>query len=247
MRAWVLAVALVICAARAAWALDVPPLEGRVNDRASVMSAEERTVLDGRLRAFEEKSGRQFAVLTIPTLAGDDLEGFSIRVVEEWKLGRKGQDNGLLLLVVSADRKVRIEVGYGLEGQITDALSSRVIREVIAPEFRKNRYGPGIAQAMDALMRAAAGETALPELKESAGRSSIAATLPILFFFIPIFVLVALSALIRAVSRGGRRGIGTAAAFWAATSGWSSGGGGDGGGFSGGGGDFGGGGASGGW
>src|SRR6185312_5240110 len=113
-------------------ALDVPEFSGRVVDRANILG-DARARIDAKLAAHEQQSGQQFAVLTVPSLEGDALEPFSIRVVEAWKLGKKGKDDGLLLLVVPDDKKVRIEVGYGLEGDVTDALSSRVIRNVIGP------------------------------------------------------------------------------------------------------------------
>ncbi|HMJ10908.1 MAG TPA: TPM domain-containing protein, partial [Polyangiaceae bacterium] len=122
------------------WALEVPALTGRVVDRAEVLEPEAEQRISALLEAHEKASGQQFAVLTVPSLEGDALEDFSIRVVESWKLGKKAKDDGLLLLVVAKDRKVRIDVGYGLEGDITDAVSARVIREVITPAFRRSDY-----------------------------------------------------------------------------------------------------------
>ena len=119
-------------------ALDVPALTGRVVDRADVLPPDAEQRITALLEAHERGSGQQFAVLTVPSLEDDPIEDFSIRVVEAWKLGKKGKDDGLLLLVVPKDRKVRVEVGYGLEGDVTDAVSARVIREVIQPAFRRN-------------------------------------------------------------------------------------------------------------
>jgi uncharacterized protein len=113
--------------------------------------------LEQKLAAHEKATGQQFALLTIPSLEGDPLEDFSIRVVESWKLGKKGKDDGLLLLVVAADRKLRIETGYGLEGAITDAYSARVIRNTLSPAFREKAYAAGIERAFDALIARAGG------------------------------------------------------------------------------------------
>ena len=101
---------------------------------------------DSTLKAHEKASTQQFAVLTIPSLEGDPIEDFSIRTVEAWKLGTKAEDNGLLLLVAKEDRKMRIEVGYGLEGEVTDLLSSRIINDVMKPAFRQGDFGGGFDQ-----------------------------------------------------------------------------------------------------
>src|SRR6185436_3359338 len=105
-------------------------------DIAEMLSPTAEQQLEQKLSAYENNSQHQFALLTIDSLEGDALEDFSIRTVEAWKLGKKGKDDGLLLLVVERDRKLRIEVGYGLEGDITDAVSARVIRNVLGPALR---------------------------------------------------------------------------------------------------------------
>ena len=241
-------------------ALEVPALEGRVNDRAGVLSGEARQRLERELEQYQQKSGHQFALLTLKSLEGDPLEDFSMRVVERWKLGDKARDNGLLLLVVTRDRKVRVEVGYGLEGTITDALSSRVIRNVIAPAFRKGDYEGGIERAFEALMAADFGGKV--DIPEAAPVTSPRGAPPIGIVGIVLLLLifgpfVAAGAFL---SRGASRGYGRRRGGWDS---WSAGGfggggfgggsfgggsfGGGGGGFSGGGGSFGGGGASGSW
>jgi uncharacterized protein len=218
-----------------AWALAVPPLQGRVNDTAGLLSAAERSALEQRLEAFEQKTRHQFALLTIPTLDGDPIEDFSIRVAEAWKLGDAKQDDGLILLVAVNDRKVRVEVGYGLEGDIPDALAGRVIREVIAPRFRQGQHAEGIAEAFSVLTKAAGGEgTVLPERK---ARQEKGPSLPGI-----LAGLVVLGLLFFGRGRGG--GLLLGAMLGSAL---SSRGGGGGGGFRGRGGGFGGGGASGGW
>src|SRR5437870_2248609 len=134
-------------------ALDVPPLRSRVNDLAGMLPPEKTQQLEEQLRQFEEQTSHQIAVLTIPSLEGDTLEDFSIRVAENWNIGRKGFDNGAILLIVRDDRKLRIEVGYGLEGVMPDAIASRIIREVIVPRFRDNDFGDGIEAGVDAIMK----------------------------------------------------------------------------------------------
>jgi uncharacterized protein len=249
-----------------AFAREVPPLEGRVNDRAGVLSPDARQQLEQKLAHYEQSSGHQFVVLTLKTLSGDVLEDFSIRVAQAWKLGKKGKDDGLLLLVVTDDRKARVEVGYGLEGNITDAFSSRVIRNLLAPAFRKGDYAGGIDQGLSALMVAASdGQVELPDsaAREPRRQPSPGGVLGAIVAFLalgPLFI--GLFVALRLMNRSGRgHGFGGPAA-WSSHS-WSSGYGGyggggfgggsrgggfgGGGGFSGGGGSFGGGGASGSW
>jgi uncharacterized protein len=143
-------------------ALEVPPLRGRVNDYAQLLPQERARALEAELEKFERETGHQVAVLTIPSLQGDSLEDFSIRVAETWKIGKKGFDNGAILLVARDDRKLRIEVGYGLEGVLPDAIASRIIREVITPRFRTGDYGGGIEAGINSILKVTRGET-LPE------------------------------------------------------------------------------------
>lgn len=131
--------------------LEVPKLTGRINDQANLLSTEQRQQLDDFLMSYERQTSNQLAVLIIPSLAGDSLEDFSIRVVEKWQLGQKGKNNGLLLLIALQERKIRFEVGYGLEPKITDAFSGELIREVLAPAFRENRFYDGIYSALYAI------------------------------------------------------------------------------------------------
>ncbi|HSE89959.1 MAG TPA: TPM domain-containing protein [Candidatus Binatia bacterium] len=145
-----------------AMALDVPPLRGRINDYAGLIPTDRARALEERLARFEAETGHQIAVFTIPSLKGDSLEDFSIRVAETWKIGKKGFDNGAILLVARDDRRLRIEVGYGLEGVMPDAIASRIIREVITPRFRSGDYAGGIEAGVDAILKITKGET-LPE------------------------------------------------------------------------------------
>jgi len=167
-------------------AVDVPPLRGQVNDYASLLSPATVQSLGGELAAFEQSDSTQIVVLTIPSLEGQNLEQYSIGVVERWQIGQKGKDNGVLLLVVKNDRKVRIEVGRGLEDKLTDLVSGRIIRNEISPAFRRGDFDAGVTGAVHAIMATVRGEyTAEPrDLRQ--GRKGAN---PI--FTLLIFVLVA--------------------------------------------------------
>jgi len=246
LRAVMVLGALACGAPSLARALDVPALRAHVNDYAGVLPADRSAALEAKLAAYEQRTGQQFALLTIDSLQGDAIEPFAIRVAEQWQLGNAKRDDGLVLIVVPKERKLRIEVGYGLEGNVPDAVAARVLREIITPAFQRGDYAGGIDAAFDALIRAASGQ-APPEPapatqpQRSVERSPLALLGPLLFF-----------ALLMLMSRGGRRGRG--GMMWlgpliGAGMGSLGGGrrGGGGGGFRGGGGGFGGGGASGGW
>lgn len=136
----------------------VPPLTARVTDLTGTLTAAELGALDGRLRDFERRKGSQIAVLMIPTTQPETIEQYSIRVAEAWKVGRAKIDDGVVLVVAKNDRKLRIEVGYGLEGAIPDAVAKRVVSDVIAPHFRTGDFYGGIAAGTDALMKLIEGE-----------------------------------------------------------------------------------------
>src|SRR5213593_2362799 len=134
-------------------ALEVPPPPTTfVTDKASVLSESDAHALNEKLAAFEQRSGAQFIIYIFPTLGDEALEDFTIRCAEKWKVGNKKYDNGIILFVFIKERKLRIEVGYGLEPTITDAFSSRVIREYIAPHFRSGDYAGGLNAAADAII-----------------------------------------------------------------------------------------------
>ena len=146
--AW-LAVAWIAFAAQAA---DVPYLTGRVVDTAEILKPETRKQLGEQLRQHEQKTTHQVAVLTVPTLDGESVEEYAVRVFEQWKLGQKGKDNGVLVLVVPQDRRMRIEVGYGLEGTLPDAIAARIIRNVMTPRFKDGDYDGGIVAGVNAIV-----------------------------------------------------------------------------------------------
>jgi uncharacterized protein len=155
---------LLACAAltRGAFALDVPYLSGRVNDEARLFDASAAASLEQTLKAYETRTGRQFVVLTIPSLENEPLEDYAIKVARTWKLGRKGKDDGVLLLVARDDHKVRIEVGYGLEGTLPDALAGRIIRDEMVPRFRGGDYAGGAAAGVASAIKALDGTYSPP-------------------------------------------------------------------------------------
>ena len=141
-----------------AWGLEPPAFHGYVNDYAHLLRPETVQLLDQALSDFDRSDSTQVAVLTIDSLAGDNLEDFSIRTAERWKIGQKGKDNGVLLLVVKNDRKLRIEVGRGLEGVLTDLLAGRIVDNVIRPLFKEGRYDEGVKAGVGAIIQACRGE-----------------------------------------------------------------------------------------
>ncbi|MFN3751695.1 MAG: TPM domain-containing protein [Thiobacillus sp.] len=162
LRAACLAGLLLAGAAFLAWAqIAVPELARRITDLTATLSAEQLAALENKLAAFEAEKGSQIAVLIVPTLAGEDIAAFGIRVAERWRIGRGKFDDGLILIVARDDRQMRIEVGYGLEGAIPDAIAKRVIAEVIAPRFRDGDFYGGLDAGLTQLMKLIEGE-ALP-------------------------------------------------------------------------------------
>lgn len=143
-----------------AWAeLEIPQLSQRVTDLTATLSNEQLTTLDTKLLAFEDKKGSQIAVLIVPTTRPEDIAQFSIRVAEAWKIGRKKIDDGVILLIAKNDRTLRLEVGYGLEGVIPDAIAKRIIAEIITPRFKEGDYFGGINAGVLQLMKLIEGES----------------------------------------------------------------------------------------
>ncbi|MBC7576641.1 MAG: TPM domain-containing protein [Tardiphaga sp.] len=159
--------ALLLCWGFAARAdVAVPALSGRVVDQTMTLSQAQQGALEGTLREFEARKGSQVAVLIVPTTAPESIEQFSIRVAEAWKIGRKKIDDGAILVVAKNDRKLRIEVGYGLEGALTDVTSRRIIDEVITPKFRAGDFAGGISDGIDRILKVIDGEL-LPAVASS--------------------------------------------------------------------------------
>ncbi len=233
-----------------------PPLSGRVVDAAHVLSADQSAALTAKLAALEAQSGRQLVVATIPDLQGYDIEDYGYRLGRAWGIGDKKANTGALLIVAPTEHRVRIEVGYGLEGTLTDGLSALIIAGQMTPRFKAGDIPGGIAAGTDALII----QLTLPadQARQIAAKASADAAnppqpsrrhqiVPALFWLLLFFVLF-----IRPAMRGGRGGGLGSMLFWGGLGGGFSGGGGGGdfgggSGFSGGGGSFGGGGASGSW
>jgi uncharacterized protein len=151
--------ALLLCWAFAAWAdVAVPPLSGRVVDQTGTLSSNDIASLTQTLKDFETRKGSQVAVLIVPTTAPETIEQYSIRVAEAWKIGRKKIDDGAILVVAKDDRKLRIEVGYGLEGALTDVTSKRIIDEVITPKFKSGNFAGGISDGVTRILGVIDGE-----------------------------------------------------------------------------------------
>ena len=261
---------LALCLASLALALDFPPLTGRVVDQANIMTAQSRTDLEAKLKELEDKSSIQLVVATVKSLQGSDVETYANGLFRSWKLGEAKKNNGVLLLIAPAEHKVRIEVGYGLEGTLTDALSSVIISSAIVPRFKTGDFSGGIERGVDGIVSVLSGDTAdwQPKVRvrsddaSSAINDLLVPLLPMLIFFVIWYLMssatgsrsgmsgAAGSRSGRAMRRGGRAII-IPGPTWG--SGWGGGigggglGGGFGGGFSGGGGWSGGGGASGSW
>jgi len=152
--------ALAACLAFAlpALAADVPFLTGRVVDEAKILSAAAKQNISQMSEQHEQATGNQVVVLTMPSLEGESIEGYATRVFDAWKLGQKGKDNGVLVIVAPNDRKMRIEVGYGLEGTLTDAGASRIIRETMTPQFKSGNYEAGIQAGVTAIVQTLEGQ-----------------------------------------------------------------------------------------
>jgi len=237
-----------------------PQLTGRIVDEAALLSADDKRALEQELKALEEKSTDQLVIYTTRSLQGYPIEDFGYRLGRHWQIGQKGKNNGVILIVAPGDRKVRIEVGRGLEPQLTDLMSKLIVENAILPAFRRNDFSGGIKAGVrdirDVLLgdAEAVKQRARTAAKRSPGSDNFMplATLAILilFAFTVIWMQSAQTAhpgrAVRDRRRGGYDPWGSSSSGWG---GWSSGGssGGGGGGFSGGGGDFGGGGSSGSW
>ena len=230
--------------------LVVPPAPaGRVSDYANLLAADARARLESRLAERERATGVQMAIAIFSGLEGESLEDFSIRLAQQWRIGRKGLDNGVILLVFVNDRKMRMEVGYGLEAQIPDSIAAQIIRQAVGPRFREQRYAEGLEAAADAVYaRIAPGAVSPPPPPAHQQKASNP-------FALLLFLLIAgVVGWLWFDARRQRGGYAARGHGWGSSGsggtwfgGGSSGGGSSDGGFSGGGGGFGGGGASGDW
>jgi uncharacterized protein len=248
-----------ILAAGVAHALDLPALTGRVVDQANVIPAPNRSAIEAKLRALEDKSGIQLVVATVSSLQGNDIETFANQLFRYWKLGEAKKNYGGLLLVAPKERKVRIVVGYGLEGTLTDALSNVIITGAIIPRFKANDYPGGIERGVDGIISVLTTDDAewqpRPRVRTDERQTVFDLLAPLLLPILLIFVVRYMVGHARggpggfAGRRGGMMFIPHGSSPWGGSSGsnWGGGFSGGGGGFSGGGGSSGGGGASGSW
>jgi uncharacterized protein len=263
------ALAVLVCGGLAVLAANFPPLAGRVVDQANIIAAATRSAIEPKLVDLESKSGIQLVVATVSSLQGEEIEPYANKLFRAWKLGEKTKNNGVLLLVAPNERRVRIEVGYGLEGTLTDALTKIIITNAIAPRFKAGDFSGGVARGVDDIITALTTDASewqkRPSLRVDAEHTpDVGVWLLIGAFFVFVAALLispSLRASLRAFfftvppgralsgSRGGFYGGGGFSGGGSFDSGGFSGGGGfsDGGGFSGGGGSSGGGGASGSW
>ena len=172
----------VLFIAVAAAQVAVPPLKGRVNDLTGTLNAQQRAALEQTLAEFEQRKGAQIGVLMVPTTKPEPVQMFAVRVQETWKLGRKGIDDGVLLAIAKDDRELHIEVGYGLEGVLPDAIAKRIIDEDIVPRFKQGDFYGGIRAGTDRIMRVVEGEALPPPSRKSAEREGADWLVPLLFF-----------------------------------------------------------------
>jgi uncharacterized protein len=248
------ALALALWFSPAVAELNFPELTGRVVDDASLLSYPEEVAITADLKALEDKSSDQLVVVTLPSLQGYTIEDFGYQLGRHWGIGTAKWDNGVLLIVAPNERKVRIEVGRGLEGTLTDALSKIIIENAILPRFREGDFAGGIKNGVRDVALVLTGDAAEVEARAKARNDAdnplIAWIVLILWIAIWIWIVYSVWRSVRYASRAGSSGgsVFLPGPGWSGGGGgWSSGGGGGGGGFSGGGGSFGGGGASGGW
>ncbi|MEI6079459.1 MAG: TPM domain-containing protein [bacterium] len=231
-------------------AFEVPELKARVNDYAGVLSQDTKNGLETLLKDYQDKTGNQIVVLTVASYEdAGTIEQYGLAVADKWKIGQKKEDNGLILIVSTKERKVRFEVGYGLEGKLPDVVAFRIIREIIVPAFREGNYDQGVAAGVVSAInniggydvKSAGGTVATSSVQTNTRRSAGFVKLIGLLIFFSISIIFRF---IFGFTGAGRRGRGTGGVFFGGFGGGSGFGGG---GFGGGGGGFGGGGASGGW
>lgn len=233
----VLAVFAIILGACIQAGVNIPKPAGYVNDFAKMMTSGERSALEAKLRGYKEGTGNEITVVTIESLGGQTIEQYSIELAEKWGVGKKGQDNGVVLLVSKEDRKLRIEVGYGLEGVLTDAASKIIIEREIVPRFKQEKFADGINSGVDAIIAVIGGTYKLSSVAGEGKKSDV--TFP--FWIWIIIAVVGGIVLIILVGAAGNGSSGGGVWVGGTRGGSRTGGGGFGGG------GFGGGGASGGW
>ena len=186
-RVWAAAVLFGLALHTGAAGVDIPPLKMRVTDSTGTLSAQNIARLEQQLAAFEREKGVQVAVLMVPTVQPESIEEYAVRVFERWKLGRKRVDDGVLLIIAKDDRKLRIEVGYGLEGALNDATAKRIISDDIVPHFKRGDFAAGVDAGVSRILLVAGGEPLPPPVQQGPGHSSPLPFDPMLLFATFIF------------------------------------------------------------
>jgi uncharacterized protein len=190
MKKWLfLLIFFLWCLPFLAYGLDVPRLQGYVNDYAGIISPSAKSKLEEGLKAFEQSDSTQIVILTIPSLQGENIEEFGIKVGEAWKIGQKGKDNGAILIVSKQERKIRIEVGYGLEGRLTDLTAGRIIDLVIKPRFQQGDFDGGFIAGVSSLIAATRGEFKAEPRRVHQRQRGVPPFLTF-FLFLAIFTLI---------------------------------------------------------
>lgn len=187
---WITTICIVVAFTCGAFAqlADIPPLKARVNDYADILSDETEALLEQKLAQLEKEDSTQVVVATVPSIGDEDIESYSIRLADTWKIGQKGLDNGVIILVARDNRKVRIEVGKGLEETLTDLLAGRIIDYIIIPEFKNGDYDAGITKAVDAIVDIVKGKFDASSLKPQKAAPDYAK-----FFWIAFFTIALVS------------------------------------------------------
>jgi uncharacterized protein len=238
------AVAMLLCGGLAVLAANFPPLTGRIVDQANVIPAATRSAIEPKLVDLENKSGIQLVVATVSSLEGEEIEPYANKLFRAWKLGEKSKNNGVLLLVAPKERRVRIEVGYGLEGTLTDALTKVIITNAIAPRFKAGDFGGGVARGVDDVITVLTTDASewqkRPSLRVDNEGKPDAGVWFLLAALLVFVVALTLSPSLRSFFLGmlAARALSSGSHGGFSSGGWSSGGSFDSGGFSGGGGGF---------
>jgi len=190
MKKWLfLLIFFLWCLPFSAYGLDVPRLQGYVNDYAGMISPSAKSKIEEGLRAFEQSDSTQIVILTISSLEGGNIEEFGIKVAETWKIGQQVKDNGILFIASKQDRKIRIEVGRGLEGKLTDLMAGRIIDQVIKPRFSKGDFDGGFIAGVSSMIDATRGEFKAEQRPAQRGQKGISPFLSIFLFFV-VFTII---------------------------------------------------------
>lgn len=189
--------------------VDIPELTARVTDLTHTLSQSEQAALEAKLQAFEQEKGSQIAMLIVPSTQPEEIEQYAIRVVDQWQLGRESIDDGLLILVAKEDRKIRIEVGYGLEGAIPDIYAKRIIAEVITPRFKQGNFAGGLNAGLNSLIGLVEGESLPEPVHKQASQSQFSDMLPFIFIgglILGTFLRAAFGTFLGSAANGGIMG-----------------------------------------